>query len=82
MDLGVIILTQIFCLLDQAGLRVRGWGTGRSEKMVMEEEEEDTVHRSSHVSKAMNKMIMVSGTGFSINPSFLTIPELGCPGQA
>ena len=50
MDLGVPILTQIFCLLDQAGLHVRGWGTGRGERMVvMEEEEEDTVHLSSHM---------------------------------
>lgn len=50
MDLGVIILTQIFCQLDQAGLHVRGWGTGRGERMVvMEEEEEDTVHLSSHL---------------------------------
>ena len=32
-------------------------------------------------SKDVNNGIMVPGVGLSVNTNFLTIPELGCPGQ-
>lgn len=49
-NLGVLILTRILCLPDQAALHFGGWGTGRGEMVVVvEEKEEDTVHLSSQM---------------------------------
>lgn len=49
MDIGVVIPTWLLCLLVQAALHVEGWGTRGAERVVIVEEEKDTVHPSTRL---------------------------------
>lgn len=49
MDTGVVIPTWLLCLLVQAALHVGGWGTSGAERVVIVEEEKDTVHPSTRL---------------------------------
>lgn len=49
MDIGVVIPTWLLCLLVQAALHVGGWGTRGAERVVIVEEEKDTVHPSTRL---------------------------------